>query len=390
MIFTTLCGAVPKTQPAKAKTIMVMRLTTLLLLVGCLQASAAGFAQKVSLSETDAPLKKVFQEIRRQTGYVFFYNARLLERSHNISISTKDAPLEQVLNQCFEGQPLTYSIVNKTIVVRARKEEPPQPAITDSTPSPFWISGRITDESTGKPIEGASITPKGYKMGVVSNKEGTFRFPVEKASVLTITCIGYQPREIKIKGETELLITLTPGTKDPLANMVVTGYQLINKDNFTGNAVVVSGEELKKVNPQNLLQSLQAFDPSFNIAQNNIAGSNPNALPGINVRGSTALPTGGGAVLSRGDLSSNVNLPTFIMDGYEVSLEKVFDLDVNRIQSVTLLKDAAATAIYGLRGANGVLLVTTKKGEVGPMKINFSAQTGFQSPARLPKVLNSY
>lgn len=382
MLFTTPGGAMPKTQHARAKTIMVMRLTALLLLVGCLQVSAAGFAQKVSLSEVDAPLKKVFQEIRRQTGYVFFYNAQLLEKSHKVSISMKDAPLEQVLDKCFEGQPLTYSIVNKTIVIRARapKEDPAQPVLTDSTPSPIWISGRITDESTGKPIEGANITPEGYKIGVSSDKEGAFRFPLLKLSVLTITCIGYQSKEVKIRPGRDLVITLTPGTKDPLANMVVTGYQLINKDNFTGNAVVVSGEDLKKVNPQNLLQSLQVFDPSFNIAQNNIAGSNPNSLPSINVRGSTALPTGGGAVLSRGDLSSNVNLPTFIMDGYEVSLEKVFDLDVNRIQSVTLLKDAAATAVYGSRAANGVMVITTKAPKDGKLQVFYNYELNTTGP----------
>ncbi|HWK05786.1 MAG TPA: SusC/RagA family TonB-linked outer membrane protein [Puia sp.] len=359
-----------------------MRLTTLLLLIGCLQVSAAGFAQKVSLSEENAPLKKIFGEIRRQTGYAFFYNAQLLERSHNVTISVKDASLEQVLTQCFQDQPLTYSIVNKTIVIRVRdrKEEPALSSLTDTTPAPIWISGRIIDEATNKPVEGANITPKGLSRGVVSNHDGAFRFPLEHGSVLVITCIGYQPREIKTKGVTEFTIKLTPGTKDPLANMVVTGYQLINKDNFTGNAVVVSGEELKKVNPQNLLQSLQVFDPSFNIAQNNISGSNPNALPSINVRGSTALPTGGGAVLSRSDLSSNVNLPTFIMDGYEVSLEKVFDLDVNRIQSVTLLKDAAATAVYGSRAANGVMVITTKAPKDGKLQVFYNYELNTTGP----------
>ncbi|MES1250351.1 MAG: secretin and TonB N-terminal domain-containing protein, partial [Chitinophaga rupis] len=198
-----------------------MRLTTLLLLIGCLQVSAAGFAQKVSLSEENVSLKKVFREIKQQTGYLFFYNAQLLEKSHTISISVKDAPLEQVLNQCFRDQPLTYSIVNKTIVIRALNVVPVPPVQTDSTPAQIWISGRILDESNNKPIEGASITPKKWPRGVVSNKEGTFRFPVERGAVLVITCIGYQSKEMKLKGETELLIKLTPGTKDPLANMVV-------------------------------------------------------------------------------------------------------------------------------------------------------------------------
>ncbi|HTI11046.1 MAG TPA: SusC/RagA family TonB-linked outer membrane protein, partial [Puia sp.] len=357
-----------------------MRLTALLLLVGCLQVSAAGFAQKVTLSEENASLKKIFREIKRQTGYLFFYNAQLLERSHTVSLSVKDAPLEQVLNQCFRDQPLTYSIVNKTIVIRALKAEPVQLLQTDSTPAQIWISGRILDEATNKPIEGASITPKKWPRGVVSNKEGAFRFPVERGAVLVITCIGYQPKEMKLKGETELLIKLTPGTRDPMANMVVTGYQIINKESFTGNAITVSGEELKKVNPNNILQSLQAFDPSFSIATNNLAGSNPNALPSINVRGSTGLPTGSSAVLSRTDLSSNVNLPTFILDGYEVTLEKVYDLDVNRIQSITLLKDAAATAVYGSRAANGVMVITTKSPKEGKLSVYYNYELTPSAP----------
>src|SRR6185437_14938977 len=167
---------------------------------------------------------------------------------------------------------------------------------------------------------------------------------------------------------------------DPLANMVVTGYQIINKESFTGNAITVSGEDLKKVNPQNFLESISVYDPSFAIAQNNLAGSNPNNLPRINVRGSTALPTGGGAVLTRTDLTSNVNLPTFIMDGYEVSLERVYDLDVNRIQSITLLKDAAATAVYGSRAANGVLVITTKAPKPGKLQVYYNYELNTTGP----------
>src|SRR5581483_644229 len=112
-----------------------------------------------------------------------------------------------------------------------------------------------------------------------------------------------------------------------------------------------TGDELKRINPQNVLQSIQVYDPSFKVAEDNLLGSNPNAIPKVNVRGSTSLPTGTGDVLTRNSLAGNVNLPTFILDGYEVSVEKVFDMDVNRIQSITLLKDAAATAVYGSRAA---------------------------------------
>lgn len=383
MIEIIFCGAMPERRPAKSKTILVMRLTAFLLLTVFMQVSAAGLAQKVTLSEQNAPLKKVFREIKKQTGYTFFYSTGLLDKSHPVSITVKEEELSRVLDECCRDQPLSYSIVNKTVVIRARKEASfiPPSAAADSVPSALVI-GKVTDETGKVAIAGANIVVKrkGATRGTVSGKDGEFKIAAPSGAVLEISFIGYLSQEVKVKDGTALMIKLAPGTKDPLANMVVTGYQLINKDNFTGNAITVSGEDLKKVNPQNVFQSLQVFDPSFNIATNNIAGSNPNNLPSINVRGSTSLPTGGGAVLSRNDLSSNVNLPTFIMDGYEVSLEKVFDLDVNRIQSVTLLKDAAATAVYGSRAANGVMVITTKAPKDGKLQLFYNYELNTTGP----------
>jgi len=354
-----------------------MRLAALLLAITCLQVSAAGLAQKVTLHEQGAPLKKIFKEIKQQTGYVFFYKAGLLDNSRPVTIEAKDEELSAVLEKCFRDQPLNYNIVNKTIVVSPRQAAStatPVLLTTDSVPQ-VVVSGRITDVS-GKPLAAASISVKGKRGlggGASTDKDGQFRLLAVKGATLLISYVGYIPQEIKVKADGQpLAVQLTEGAKESMSNMVVTGYQMINKESFTGNAITVSGEELKKVNPNNVLQSLQAFDPSFNIATNNLAGSNPNALPSINVRGSTALPTGSSAILSRTDLSSNVNLPTFIMDGYEVTLEKVFDLDVNRIQSVTLLKDAAATAVYGSRAANGVVVITTKAPKEGKLAVYYN------------------
>ncbi|HEX6431675.1 MAG TPA: SusC/RagA family TonB-linked outer membrane protein, partial [Niastella sp.] len=168
--------------------------------------------------------------------------------------------------------------------------------------------------------------------------------------------------------------------KDPLTDVVITGYQQIKKESYTGNAVTVSGEDLRRINPVNLMQSIQAFDPTFKVANNNLLGSNPNALPRVNVRGSTSLPTGTGGMLTRNNLAGNVNLPTFILDGYEVSLEKVYDLDMNRVQSITLLKDAAATAVYGSRAANGVLVITTKAPQEGKLQLSYSSDLTVSGP----------
>ncbi|HTI92342.1 MAG TPA: carboxypeptidase-like regulatory domain-containing protein, partial [Puia sp.] len=262
-----------------------MRLTALILLITCLHVSAAGWAQKVTLNEREASLKKIFKEIKQQTGYVFFYKAGLLDNSHPVSIVAKDEDLSKVLEECFRGQPLSFNIVNKTIVISPKREVRPNPvsSLNDSTPALIWVTGRITDESGKTPIAGANvmIKVKGSPVGNVSNQDGVFNLNVPRGASIVISFVGYVSQEIKPKENTPLNVKLVAGTKDPLANMVVTGYQVINKESFTGNAITVSGEELKKVNPNNILQSLQAFDPSFSIATNNLQGSNPNVLPSI-------------------------------------------------------------------------------------------------------------
>lgn len=382
MIFIILCKAAFQRRLAKPKTFLVMRLTAMLLLVGCLQVTAKGIAQKVSISRENVSLKKIFTDIKRQTGYLFFYNARLLESAEPVTISVKDTEMKEVLDKCFSNQPLTYKIVNRTIVVSARPVAVPiEAVITDTIPGDITLTGIIIDDSTFKPIEGASVVIRGTNAGIASNNRGAFTISGKKGTSYTISFVGYEPQTFTIRNSNAVQVRLKQGAaKDPLANVVVTGYQLINKESFTGNAVVISGEELRKVNPVNVLQSIQAFDPSFRVAENNLAGSNPNRLPNINLRGSTALPTGTGDVLSRANLQSNVNLPTFILDGYEVSLEKVYDLDNSRIQSITLLKDAAATAVYGSRAANGVVVITTKQPKAGKLQVFYNGDYTVNAP----------
>lgn len=381
MIFTILCKAVRKRRLAKSKTILVMKLTAILLLLGCLHLSAAGIAQKVSLSQENVPIKKVFAQIKKQTGYVFFYNARILQNTSPVTIIVRDMDMKEVLDQCFKDQPLTYRIVNKTIVISEKTRAEVISVILDTIPRQITVTGNIIDDSTHLPIAGANIIVKGAKGGVTSDTKGGFSIQAKPGATLILSYVGYETQSITVKDDTHLKVRLQlNANKDPLANVVVTGYQVINKESYTGNAVVVTGEELRKVNPVNILQSIQSFDPSFRIADNNIVGSNPNRLPYINLRGSTALPSGSGEVLSRANLQGNVNLPTFILDGYEVSLEKVYDLDNSRIQSITLLKDAAATAVYGSRAANGVVVITTKTPKAGKLQVFYNADFTVSGP----------
>ncbi|MDR3061578.1 MAG: SusC/RagA family TonB-linked outer membrane protein [Dysgonamonadaceae bacterium] len=248
------------------------------------------------------------------------------------------------------------------------------------------IQGKVIDE-TQLPLPGAVVRLKSDPgHGAITNEEGIFTImvPDYKASLI-VSYVGYGEKEIPLKMNTAWYdIQLDPNAE--LQEVVVFGYFKRAKDSFTGSAVTVSGEELKQINPNNILKSIESFDPSFKMLTDNLAGSNPNRLPNINVRGVASLPTGAQSdVLRRDNIASNVNLPTFILDGYEVSVEKIYDLDVNRIASITLLKDAAATAIYGSRASNGVLVITTTAPKEGKIQVSYN----YELSANLPD-LSSY
>jgi TonB-linked SusC/RagA family outer membrane protein len=379
MIFTILCQAVCISQRAKAKTILVMKLTAVFLLAGFLQVSAAGFSQTVTITKDNIPLQKLFREIKKQTGYVFFYNMRLLQKTHPVNIDVKNKDLKEVLDQVFTAQPVTYSIVNKTVVVNERIAMPaPVVTLRDTVPV-LEISGKVVDAMSGTPVVGANVLIKGSETGVATDVNGVFTIRAKARAVLVISYVGFENQQVTVKEGVQVSVRLK-ANKDPLADVVITGYQQIKKESFTGNAVTVTGEELKRVNPTNILQSIQAYDPSFQVQQNNLFGSNPNALPNVNIRGSASLPTGTDGPLTRNNLAGNVNLPTFILDGYEVSVEKVYDMDVNRIQSITILKDAAATAVYGSRAANGVLVITTKAPAEGKLQVSYNTDLTVTAP----------
>lgn len=358
-----------------------MNLLGALLLVGCLQVSAAGFAQRVTISESNVRLERIFQEIKNQTGLTFFYNAKVMKAAKPVTVSARNEDVERVLERVFKNQPLTYNIVNRTVVVsRSAPTVSKWPAATVMTVVDIIeINGKVVDRESGAPVSGASIMIKGSKTGAMSDEKGAFFIRVDSGAVLVISSVGYEPQEITVRNTSPITIALRLKLAE-MDNVVITGYQVLNKESFTGTATTVTGEELKRSNPSNVLQAMQTFDPSFKIVENNILGSDPNRLPAINVRGSTALPAGDEGLLDRNNLATNVNLPTFILDGFEVSLQKVYDLDINRIQTITLLKDAAATAIYGSRAANGVLVITTIPPREGKLQLAYNYEANVMVP----------
>jgi TonB-linked SusC/RagA family outer membrane protein len=345
-----------------------MKLTTILLLVGALHLSAATFSQTVTLSRRKTSLKQVFKEIKKQTGYFFFYKGQLLQDKPDVMVEFNNVPLVDALNASLKDQNLSYNIVNKTIVI-SRKEN--LPAITASVAVKIEVKGVVADKATGETLPEVNVSIKNGASVGITNDKGEFKVNVDEGSILVFSYVGYDLFETKVTGTKTLNVKLTPKMTQ-MNDVVVTGYQTIKKDNYTGNAVTISGDQLRRVNPQNLLQSIGTFDPSFKLIDNNLAGSNPNRIPSINVRGASALPSGDGQVLRRDEIQGKANMPVFMLDGYEVSVEKVFDLDVNRIASVTSLKDAAATAIYGSRAANGVIVITTKTPLEGKLRVEYN------------------
>jgi TonB-linked SusC/RagA family outer membrane protein len=376
MKLTFLYHAVCAIRPVKSKLLLVLKITTILLFIGVMHLSAASYSQSVSLSAQNRSLESVFKDIKKQTGYLFFYNGQVNLKSKTVSVVLKNAPLKTALDACLKQNGLSFTIVDKTIVITNRTASDEPVRAIDKV----RLSGQIIDSLSKVTIPGANITIKGAS-GIIgqSNEKGEFALQAEPGRTLVFSYIGYKSAEVLVSTAKTITVKMVPDVNN-MKDVVVTGYQVIKKDNFTGNAITVSGADLKRNNPQNLLKSIQSFDPSFKILDNNLLGSDPNKLPKINVRGATAIPSISDDILDRNNLSSNYNLPTFILDGFEVSLQKVVDMDINRIESVTLLKDGAATAVYGSRAANGVMVITTKAPIAGKLQLSYNYELTFNGP----------
>ena len=364
MKLTFLYKPVCEIRMVKYKLLVVMKLTAILLLIGAMHVSAATYSQKVSVSRRNATLETVFQDIKKQTGYLFFYSADVNVNRQKLNVELKNVALEEALKITLEKQGLTFNIVNNTVVIRNVQ--------TQGIQKFAIVTGKVTDAKTGEPMPGVNISVKGSpNKRMYSSDKGEFGMDVNPDDILVFSYIGYIAKEVKVGNNKTLNVSLEESVNQ-MNDVVITGYQTIKRESYTGTAITMSGADLKKMNPQNLLASIGAFDPSFKLQQNNLAGSNPNRIPNINVRGSSALPSGDGQVLRRDDFTSGANMPVFILDGYEVNVQKVFDLDINRIESATLLKDAAATAIYGSRAANGVLVITTRAPREGKLRVDYN------------------
>jgi TonB-linked SusC/RagA family outer membrane protein len=354
------------------KTLLIMKITTILLLAACLQVAAKeGYSQKITLSQNNVSLKAIFKEIERQSDYQFFYKEKLLKQTKNVNIKVANATIEEVLAICLNEQPLTYSLIDKIVVI---KKQPPvliktaEPALA---PVPIEIKGIVVSDSTGQPLAGASVKLKGTSPGTYADVNGNFTLQVpESGAVLVITSVGYDPREIRVAKAETIRISLKV-LVSRLADVVIVGYSTQEKRKLTSAVVTVTGEELTKRVATDPTSLLQGQLPGLSVVQNSAEPGNEDLQ--LRIRGV-------------GTFSGAGNNPLIIIDGLPGNLSVI---NPNDIESVSVLKDAASAAIYGSRGANGVVVVKTKRGKSGVFALSYNYNVGLATPTRLPHLITN-
>jgi TonB-linked SusC/RagA family outer membrane protein len=339
-----------------------MKLTAFLVIMACLQVSTRVYSQRVSLSLTNVSLEKVFKEITRQTGYSFLYTDEVLNSTQNVDIKIKNAPLDAVLERTFKDQPLTWSIVARTVVVKRKQDYAPPPPGTD-------VHGHVAD-SAGFAMAGVTVTIGGSRKGVQTDANGAFTINVPEHAVLHFSFVGYEQVDASVDGQTAIDVTLHL-TATSLNDMVFIGYGSQKRKDITSaiSSVLVSDVSVRPV--------VSAAEV--------IAGK----IPGTQVLQPSGKPGSDFTVFVRGIASLTGNTqPIYVIDGV-VSYDTHM-LDPNTIASISILKDASAAGIYGAAGStNGVVLITTKKGIKGKTRVDVNTYTGSQEITKKIRLLNS-
>ena len=334
-----------------------------LLVLGALSVSAEVYSQNglVSLKMKDASLVKVFNEITKQTGYDFLYNYDLVQNKGTVDVNAKMVALKDFLHDLLKGKNLGFEFRDEVIIVRGESARLDDQKIKSRT-----IKGIVRDKSTGDPLPGATIKIKGTSVGTATNMDGKFELTVaDNLIALEVSFIGYETVEVTV-GKREQLEGLLETESSKMDEVVVTGVYTRKKESFTGSSQTYKAEELKSVGNQNLIQSLKVLDPAFAVLESNEFGSDPNRLPDLEIRGKSSI------VGLKEQFGEDPNQPLFILDGFETTLRTIMDLSMDRIASVTILKDAASTAIYGAKAANGVVVVETKVPQGGRLRLSYN------------------
>ncbi len=354
------------------KTFMVMKLTLFLLFAYCIQVNATGFAQTITLTLKNVPIEKAFVNIQKQSGYQFFYNERLLQSCKKITVNVSNVSLQTALDLCFKDQPITYAIDEKQIVVKVKelpeKKETALPVAPE--PPPIQVRGLVTDQD-GKPLPGASVKLKGAAIGASADENGNFVIDVpDTGGILVISFIGHETIEVPVSKAGVLSTVVLKSDDAQMTDVVVVGYGSQKKKDLTGSVSSIKGEELTQIATQRVDQALQGRAAGVMVLNTDGA---PGGNTTIRVRGTNSINGGNDALV--------------VIDGLQGG--NLNSLNPNDIESIEILKDASATAIYGAQGANGVVLVTTKLGKKGKPVIGYNFTYGSQRLNNKLDVMNA-
>ncbi|EDM34734.1 tonB-dependent outer membrane receptor [Pedobacter sp. BAL39] len=378
-----------------------MKLTTVLLIAIVMQVSAGSYAQKISLSESNTSIQKVFDKIRAQSGYDFLFSRAALKNARPVSISVRNTELKQVLDQVFQGQPLEYTIIKKSVVVSVRET-----SVVDRVLNLFSatdIKGQVLDEN-GRPVNRASVKVKSTGKVVVTDDFGRFTINVpDDNAILVVSYVGYITKEVPVTSSLVIVLDLN---QNKLEEMVVVGYGSAKRKDLTGSVASVDVNEIRNVPFATIDQALSGKAAGVQVVQ---ADGSPGGVAKIRIRGGTSLLGGNDPlyiidgvqmqiqnryIQSAAEVVSPVE--SFGLDGGDNTISGSFarglnslgGLNINDIESIDILKDASATAIYGSRAANGVVIITTKKGRFNQKaSLDANYYIGQSSPVK-EKLLN--
>lgn len=357
-----------------------MKLTTFLLVMTLFQINAKTYSQKtrVTLDMRKVQVGDVLSKIQELTEFKFFVNTKKINTHRTVSVRVKNKTIGQILKKIFSGTDINYEVFEKQIILNSKKKAPP--ANNSAHQQKLTVSGTVTD-SNGMPIPGVNIIVKNTNKGTQTDFDGKYNLQVTSSdAVLVFTFVGLKTQELSV---TDLSINGGKATLDvqmkedsqTLDKVVVVGYGTQKKSNLTGAVSEIDADELENRPVVNATQALQGLAPGLNITQSGAKGGSLENRPSINIRGTGTIGAG------------SSDSPLILIDGAEGDLNS---LNPNDIANISVLKDAAASSIYGSRAPFGVILVTTKKGKAGQTRVNINSSTRMSKPILIPNITDSY
>ncbi|TRZ43504.1 SusC/RagA family TonB-linked outer membrane protein [Robertkochia solimangrovi] len=358
---TKTCGLLTR---HKELLLRIMKRSQFLLLI-LFNVSAFAFSQKISVNLGKVTLSEALKKISAEADVDFFYSDEVLDVTKIVRVNFRDMEVSSIIERLVGSDYYVEKEGDGLILIIPMWELDQERII---------VKGRVVDEN-GLGLPGVTVLNEKEREGVSTDFDGNYEIDVLEDAELTFSYLGYITQKITVKGQKEINISLVPDVSQ-LSEVVVTGIVDRNKETYTGSTTTIKSDQLLEVGNQNVIESIRALDPSFVILENNIQGSNPNVLPTIEIRGKTSVSS----EALRDEFGTDPNSPLFILNGFETDLRTITDLDINLVESITIMKDAASTAMYGSRAANGVVVVETKKPKGGRVIVAYAGNFNVEFP----------